>query len=76
MKPLSIKDIAKKANVSITTVSFILNGKAEKMRISQDMIAKVEAIIKEVGFKPNQVASKKSAYRKYEYNRIDCRGYF
>ncbi|WP_235324614.1 LacI family DNA-binding transcriptional regulator [Pedobacter lusitanus] len=48
MKPLSIKDIAKKANVSITTVSFILNGKAEKMRISQDMIAKVEAIIKEV----------------------------
>ncbi|QNK61167.1 LacI family DNA-binding transcriptional regulator [Pedobacter sp. PAMC26386] len=56
MKPLSIKDIAKKANVSITTVSFILNGKAEKMRISQEMIAKVEAIIKEVGFKPNQVA--------------------
>lgn len=56
MKPLSIKDIAKKANVSITTVSFILNGKAEKMRISQDMIAKVEKIIKELGFRPNQVA--------------------
>lgn len=56
MKPLSIKDIAKKANVSITTVSFILNGKAEKMRISQEMIAKVEAIIKELGFRPNQVA--------------------
>lgn len=56
MKPLSIKDIAKQANVSITTVSFILNGKAEKMRISQDMIAKVEKIIKELGFKPNQVA--------------------
>lgn len=56
MKPLSIKDIAKKANVSITTVSFIMNGKAEKMRISQDMIAKVEKIIKEVGFRPNQVA--------------------
>ena len=56
MKPLSIKDIAKKANVSITTVSFILNGKAEKMRISQEMIAKVEKIIKELGFRPNQVA--------------------
>ena len=56
MKPLSIKDIAKKANVSITTVSFIMNGKAEKMRISQDMITKVEKIIKEVGFRPNQVA--------------------
>ena len=56
MKPLSIKDIAKQANVSITTVSFILNGKAEKMRISQDMITKVEKIIKELGFRPNQVA--------------------
>lgn len=56
MKALSIKDIAKKANVSITTVSFILNGKAEKMRISQEMIAKVEKIIQELGFKPNQVA--------------------
>lgn len=56
MKPLSIKDIAKKANVSITTVSFIMNGKAEKMRISQDMITKVEKIIQEVGFRPNQVA--------------------
>ena len=56
MKPLSIKDIAKKANVSITTVSFILNGKAEKMRISQEMIIKVEKIIKELGFRPNQVA--------------------
>jgi LacI family transcriptional regulator len=56
MKPLSIKDIAKKANVSITTVSFILNGKAEKMRISQDMIIKVEKIIKDLGFRPNQVA--------------------
>lgn len=56
MKPLSIKDIAKAANVSITTVSFILNGKAEKMRISQEMIIKVEKIIKELGFRPNQVA--------------------
>lgn len=56
MKPLSIKDIAKKANVSITTVSFILNGKAEQMRISQEMIAKVQKIIKDLGFKPNQVA--------------------
>ncbi|TDQ11462.1 LacI family DNA-binding transcriptional regulator [Pedobacter metabolipauper] len=56
MKPPSIKDIANKANVSITTVSFILNGKAENMRISKAVIEKVNAIIKEIGFKPNQVA--------------------
>ncbi|RZM22827.1 MAG: LacI family transcriptional regulator [Pedobacter sp.] len=56
MKPASIKDIASKANVSITTVSFILNGKAEKMRISKAVIEKVQAIIKEIGFTPNQIA--------------------
>lgn len=56
MKSASIKDIASKANVSITTVSFILNGKAEKMRISKAVIEKVKAIIEELEFKPNQVA--------------------
>ncbi|SHE37684.1 LacI family DNA-binding transcriptional regulator [Pedobacter caeni] len=56
MKPPSIKDIAKRAEVSITTVSFILNGKAEKMRISKEVIKRVEEIILELGFKPNQVA--------------------
>lgn len=56
MKPPSIKDIAKKAEVSITTVSFILNGKAEKMRISKEVIKRVQDIISELGFKPNQVA--------------------
>lgn len=56
MKPASIKDIASRANVSITTVSFILNGKATQMRISKAVIERVEAIIKELEFKPNQVA--------------------
>lgn len=56
MKPASIKDIATKAKVSITTVSFILNGKAEQMRISKSVIEKVQAIIKELDFIPNQVA--------------------
>ncbi|MHA4896047.1 LacI family DNA-binding transcriptional regulator [Pedobacter sp. PWIIR3] len=56
MKPASIKDIAEKAKVSITTVSFILNGKAPQMRISAAVIERVEAIIKELGFKPNQIA--------------------
>ena len=56
MKPASIKDIASKANVSITTVSFILNGKAEKMRISKAVIERVQAVIKEFEFKPNQIA--------------------
>ena len=38
MKALSIKDIALKANVSITTVSFIINGKAKEKSISDAVI--------------------------------------
>ncbi|RNL55534.1 LacI family DNA-binding transcriptional regulator [Pedobacter jejuensis] len=56
MKALSIKDIAVKANVSITTVSFIINGKAKEKSISEAVIEKVEKIIQESGYKPNQIA--------------------
>ena len=56
MKRLSIKDIAQQANVSITTVSFIFNGKAKEKAISAAVIEKVEKIIKESGYKPNQIA--------------------
>ena len=56
MKALSIKDIAQKANVSITTVSFIINGKAKEKSISEAVIEKVEKIIEESGYKPNQIA--------------------
>jgi LacI family transcriptional regulator len=56
IKAPSIKDIAKKANVSITTVSFIVNGKGIEKNISTAVIARVEKIIQEDGYKPNQVA--------------------
>ncbi len=55
-KALSIKDIALEAGVSITTVSFILNGKAKEKAISELVTKKVEKIIKESGYKPNQLA--------------------
>ncbi len=56
MKRISIKDIAQKANVSITTVSFVINGKARERSISVKVIEKVEKIIDELGYKPNQIA--------------------
>lgn len=55
-KALSIKDIALAAGVSITTVSFILNGKAKEKAISDAVTKKVEKIIKDLGYKPNQLA--------------------
>ncbi|MES2418488.1 MAG: LacI family DNA-binding transcriptional regulator [Bacteroidota bacterium] len=55
-KTLSIKDIALQAGVSITTVSFILNGKAKEKAISNTVAKKVEKIIEESGYKPSQLA--------------------
>ncbi|QCR21154.1 LacI family DNA-binding transcriptional regulator [Pontibacter sp. SGAir0037] len=55
-KKLSIRDIASQLNISITTVSFILNGKAKEKRISEDLTNKVLNLVKEVGYKPNQIA--------------------
>jgi LacI family transcriptional regulator len=52
----SIKDIATKLNVSVTTVSFVINGKAKEKRISDELIKKVQEYIKEINFKPNQLA--------------------
>lgn len=56
MKKVSINDIARKAGVSVSTVSFVMNDKAVKMRISQEVIQRVENIAKEMGYRPNQLA--------------------
>ena len=55
-KKLSILDIADSLNISSTTVSFILNGKAKEKRISDKLVEKVEKYIKEVGYRPNSLA--------------------
>ncbi|RZK42388.1 MAG: LacI family transcriptional regulator [Pedobacter sp.] len=55
-KALSIKDIAEKAGVSITTVSFIINGKAKEKAISAQVTKKVQAIISELGYQPSPLA--------------------
>lgn len=55
-KKISIKDIARELGISITTVSFILNGKAREKRISEEMTKKVQNYIKEVGYIPSYLA--------------------
>lgn len=56
MKRVSLKDIAKMVGASPSTVSFILNGKASQMRISEELKNKVLAAAKKMGYQPNQVA--------------------
>ena len=55
-KRISIHDIAKQLNISATTVSFVLNGKAAEKRISPAQENKILAYVKEVGYQPNMVA--------------------
>lgn len=49
----TINDVAKKAGVSTTTVSHIING---TRYVSDELKVKVEAAIRELGYRPNSLA--------------------
>lgn len=55
-KKLSIVDIAKHLNISKSSVSFILNGRAQEKRISEELVERVTKYVEEVGYKPNSFA--------------------
>ncbi len=52
----NIVDIAEKSGFSITTVSRVLNGKADKYRISKDTQQKIKATAEELNYVPNESA--------------------
>ena len=51
---VTIKDIAKKCGISITTVSLVLNHKGE--HISKETKNKIYKAVEELNYQPNQVA--------------------
>ena len=51
---VTIEDVARAARVSISTVSNALNGRIERMR--SDTLARIEAAITSLGYRPNNVA--------------------
>jgi len=55
-KKTSIHDIARQLKVSATTVSFVLNGKAEEKRISSDLEKRIMKYVRETGYQLNHVA--------------------
>ncbi|PWA06076.1 LacI family DNA-binding transcriptional regulator [Flavobacterium laiguense] len=57
MKKITIKDIANEAGVSISTVSFVINDKGEKMGISAVVIKKVQDIAEKLHYRPSMIAS-------------------
>lgn len=49
----SLKDIASHVGVSISLVSFVLNGKAREHRVSEEMVRKIEEAAAELNYQPN-----------------------
>jgi LacI family sucrose operon transcriptional repressor len=53
---ISLEDLARRAKVSKTTVSLVINGKSEEYRISKETQKKIQVLAKEYNFKPNSTA--------------------
>lgn len=54
---MKLTDIARLANVSVTTASYVLNGKAVQRRISQATVDRVMAVAEQQGFQLDQQAA-------------------
>ncbi len=54
----NLSDVAKAAGVSVSTASFVLNGRAEDMRISSRTAERVLEAVRELGYVPNVAAKK------------------
>jgi len=50
---ITMKDVAQRAEVSIKTVSRVVNGEGE---ISEETIRRVQEVIDELGYRPNRMA--------------------
>jgi LacI family transcriptional regulator len=56
MKRISLKDIARQAGFAPSTVSHVMNGKAKERRISDKVAERIEALAKELGYRPHPTA--------------------
>jgi LacI family transcriptional regulator len=56
VKRATLADVARLAGVSVTTASYILNGRTEQMRISSETETKVRAAMEELDYRPNRSA--------------------
>lgn len=52
----TLRDVASSAGVSRTTASYILNGRADEMRIAPATVVKVLAAVEEMAYRPNRSA--------------------
>ena len=50
--PISLSDVAQAANVSISTVSLVVNGKADRRRIAPATQERVRVAARQLGYQP------------------------
>ncbi len=55
-KRITIKDIAKELDLSITTVSFVMNGLADEKNISKQTAERIVELVNKLGYQPNAFA--------------------
>lgn len=53
-----LQDVAKEAGVSVTLASFVMNGRAEEMRIAPATIQRVQAAARKLSYIPNIAAKR------------------
>ena len=53
---ITITDVAKAAGASLSAVSFVLNGKADKHRLSHATQDRIRTAINQLGFQPSEMA--------------------
>ena len=56
MSKLSIKDMAKALKTSTATISYVLNGKAREMRISDNLAKKIVKFAKDNNYSPSRLS--------------------
>lgn len=55
-KKVSIKDIAKKAGVSIAAVSYVMNGLEKEKRVGEEVARKIRETATQLNYRPNHAA--------------------
>ncbi len=65
---VTIKDVAARANVSVTTVSIVLNGKAAERKISDATVTRIMNAVAQLNYQPNIAARKLRAFDKNRAN--------
>ncbi|MCG7372560.1 catabolite repressor/activator [Pseudomonas luteola] len=54
---MKLSDIARLAGVSVTTASYVINGKADQRRISPATVTRVQQVVEQYGYQPDQRAA-------------------